>query len=170
MRQAIGVSEVVCEGQFSGILVFMTLLCGCDYSRKLPRIGVRSVWENMHVIVPALLKCTQYDTTTSFFSVDVEQCINTMMVGIYSQVFRKHVKCADACMVAVLTELNNSSLSDKLKTELPTYFSLDSTIRNIQWVINYWNLENTDPQCDPAGSHGFVVDSKHRVVFADKAK
>lgn len=169
MRQAIGVSHVVCEQQFSSILVFMTLLCGCDYSRKLPRIGVRSVWENMHVIVPALLKCTQYDTTTSFFSVDVEQCINTMMVEIYSQVFRKHVKCTEACMVAVLTDLKNSSLSDKLKTEMPTYFSLDSTIRNIQWVINYWNLENTDPQCDPTGSNGFVIDSKHRVVFADKA-
>jgi len=170
MRQAIGTSSVVCEGQFSAILVFMTLLCGCDYSRKLPRIGVRSVWDNMHSIVPALLKCTQYDATNSFFSVDVEPCINTMMAGIYSQVFRKHVKCEQGCMVAVLTDLQNSSLSDKLKQEMPTYFSLDSTVRNIQWVINYWNLENTDPQCDPTGSHGFVVDSKHRVVFADKVK
>ena len=63
IRQAIGIPHVVYEGQFSGILGFITLLCGCDYSCKLPRVGVRSVWENMHVILPALLKCTQYDIT-----------------------------------------------------------------------------------------------------------
>ena len=170
MKQSVGIVNVMCESQFSGILVFMILLCGCDYSRKLPRVGVRSVWDNMHIIVPSLLQCTDYNTKDASFSVDVDRCINTVMTGIYSTVYTKHIKCSDSSMVSMLNEIHNSKLSEKIKGEMPTYFSLDSTIRNIEWVINYWNLENKDPQCDPCGAHGFIIDNKRRVVFADKAK
>jgi len=66
----------------------------------------------------------------------------------------------------VLQDLQNSKLSDKVKNEMPTYFSLDSTIRNIQWVVNYWGLENSDPLCDFNGSDGFALHN-NKVVFAD---
>jgi len=166
MKQVIGIGQIQCEQHFTHILVFMVLLCGCDYSRKLPRVGVRSVWDNMHIIVPALLQCTQYDTNLSHFSVDVDLCINTLMVDIYSHVYNKHVKQTDPCIQMVLQDLQNSKLSDKIKNEMPTYFSLDSTIRNIQWVVNYWGLENGDPPCDSGGSDGFALHN-NRVVFAD---
>ena len=166
MKQAIGIGQIQCEQHFTHILVFMVLLCGCDYSRKLPRVGVRSVWDNMHIIVPALLQCTQYDTNSSHFSVDLDLCINTLMVDIYSHVYNKHVKQTDPCIQMVLQDLQNSKLSDKIKNEMPTYFSLDSTIRNIQWVVNYWGLENGDPPCDSGGSDGFALHN-NRVVFAD---
>lgn len=120
--------------------------------------------------MPSLLRCTEYNTHTASFSVDVELCINTVMSGIYSTVYTKHVKCSEVSMVSVLNEIHSDKLSEKVKGEIPTYFSLDSTIRNIEWVINYWNLENKDPQCDPCGAHGFIIDGKKRVLFADKAK
>ena len=50
------------------MLSFMVLLCGCDYSKKLPRIGVKSLWDNFDVVVPAILECTSY--TDNIFSVN----------------------------------------------------------------------------------------------------
>ena len=167
MKQSIGITHVQCEQHFSNILVFMVLLCGCDYSRKLPRVGVRSVWDNMHIIVPALLHCTQYDVQTALFSVDVDLCIHSLMVDIYSHVYSKHVKTQELSIDMVLEDLQNSKLSDKIKSEMPTYFSLESTIRNIQWVVNYWGVENGDPLCDHNGADGFTLDN-NRVVFSDR--
>ena len=104
---------------------------------------------------------------TALFSVDIDLCINSLMVDIYSHVYSKHVKTQEPSIDMVLEDLQNSKLSDKIKSEMPTYCSLESTIRNIQWVVNYWGVENGDPLCDHNGADGFTLHN-NRVVFSDR--
>jgi hypothetical protein len=151
------------KAHLNAILIFMVLLCGCDYSKKLPRIGVRSVWENMSTLVPAMMQCSSYDK--DIFSVDVDLTINTMIVGLYVRVYSKHIlkNTATNNMSSVLHQLQNSKLSDKTKQDLPTHATLNTMIRNIEWVINYWAIENGDPVCCVDGSNGYSLENNKLV-------
>jgi len=40
---------------------------------------------------------------------------------------------------------------------MPTAESLRTMILNIQWVINYWGIENGDPVCDTDGRNGYSL-------------
>jgi len=144
----------------NALLIFVVLLCGCDYSKKLPRIGVKGVWERLHILVPALLTSTSY--TENVFAVDVDQTINTMVSGLYASAFSKHVDAKNAgSMNAVLMQLQGSKLAAKTREDMPTPESLRTMILNIEWVINYWAIENGDPVCKTDGSNGFLlIDNK----------
>jgi len=163
--------DLPCPAHLTAMLSFMVLLCGCDYSKKLPRIGVKSLWDNFDMIIPAMLACTSYRNNT--FSVDTEASINGLIASLYARTYTRHVRLnkaggatvADNSMQDVLIMLHSSTLSEKTKQELPTHISLSTTLRNIEWVINYWAIENGDPACPVDGTHGFrLVNDK--VVFA----
>jgi len=149
----------------NAVLMFVVLLCGCDYSKKLPRIGVRGVWERLHILVPALLMSTSYNQQ-EVFVVDVDQTINTMVAGLYASAFSKHVDAQNAGdMSAVLLQLQHSKLAAKTKEDMPTHESLRTMILNIEWVINYWAIENGDPVCHTDGSNGFSMNTKNKLVW-----
>jgi len=156
----------IAPAHLTAMLSFMVLLCGCDYSKKLPRIGVKSLWDNFDVVVPAMLACTSY--SNSVFSVDAQQSIDGLIASLYTRVYTKHVGphsiSAQHTMQTVLTRLHASTLSERTKLELPTHLSLGTTLRNIEWVINYWAIENGDPACPIDGTHGFQL-VNNKVVF-----
>jgi len=67
---------------------------------------------------------------------------------------------------SVLFQLQQSQLSTKNKLDLPTVQSLTTMLHNIEWVINYWAVENGDSICPVDGSCGFKLEN-NRVVFSD---
>ena len=151
----------------TAMLSFMVLLCGCDYSKKLPRVGAKSLWDNFDVVIPAILACTSY--TNDVFSVDADQSIDGLIASLYTRIYTKHVQGGEYnptnTMQVVLQRLHSSTLSEKTKLELPTHVSLNTTLRNIEWVINYWSIENGDPACPIDGTHGFGL-VNNKIVFA----
>ena len=151
----------------TAMLSFMVLLCGCDYSKKLPRVGAKSLWDNFDVVIPAILACTSY--TNDVFSVDADQSIDGLIASLYTRIYTKHVQGGEYnptnTMQVVLQRLHSSTLSEKTKLELPTHVSLNTTLRNIEWVINYWTIENGDPACPIDGTHGFGL-VNNKIVFA----
>jgi hypothetical protein len=161
------------SAHLTAMLSFMVLLCGCDYSKKLPRIGVKSLWENLDVVVPAILECTSY--TNNIFSVNTNVSIDGLIATLYARTYTRHVRLNSAggnavagTMQTILARLHSSTLSEKTKHDLPTLQSLSTTLRNIEWVINYWAIENGDPVCPVDGTHGFeLVDNK--IVFTHAA-
>jgi len=161
------------SAHFTAMLSFMVLLCGCDYSKKLPRIGVKSLWENLDVVIPAILECTSY--TNNIFSVNTDVSIDGLIATLYARTYTRHVRlnsvggnAVAGSMHTILALLHSSTLSERTKHDLPTLLSLSTTLRNIEWVINYWAIENGDPVCAVDGSHGFeLVDNK--IVFTHAA-
>ena len=123
------------------------------------------MWERLHILVPALLTSTSYNQQ-EVFVVDVDQTINTMVSGLYASAFSKHVDAQNAGdMDAVLLQLQHSKLAAKTKQDMPTHESLRTMILNIEWVINYWAIENGDPVCNIDGSNGFSMNNKNKLVW-----
>jgi len=87
---------------------------------------------------------------------------------LFARIYTKHVQSSGSGtggMQAVLVMLHSSTLSNKTKHDLPTQLSLHTTLRNIEWVINYWAIEHGDPACPIDGTHGFEL-VYNKIVFA----
>jgi len=52
---AVGRKLVMAEEHLTHILVCVMLLCGSDYSRGIPRVGAKVLWEMLDVVVPAFV-------------------------------------------------------------------------------------------------------------------
>ena len=156
----------------TAMLSFLVLLSGSDYSRKLPRIGAKSLWDNMDIIVPAMQVCTSYQD--NIFKVHEERTMNLLLATLYARIFPKHAMLSVVTTAPlhagrlenVLFQLQRSQLSAKTKLDLPTVQSLTTMLHNIEWVVNYWAVENGDPICPVDGSCGFKLEN-NRVVFSD---
>jgi len=168
MKQSIDTGSLLIDNtHMTTTLMFMTLLCGSDYSKKLPRIGVKTVWENMHILIPSIIQVTRY--IDNKFSIDIEECMNSTISDIYNHTYQKHMlthpDAREYGIDVVLAELQSSKLSETIKKQLPNRSSITSMLQNIEWIINYWQIENTNPECDMSGVSGFVMQN-NRVVFA----
>ena len=83
-----------CEPSFSAapdtahltaMLSFLVLLSGSYYSRKLPRIGAKSLWDNMDIIVPDMQLCTSYHD--NIFKFHEERSMNLLLATLYPASF-----------------------------------------------------------------------------------
>jgi len=119
------ITSLMTPAHLTTMLLFMVLLCGCDYSKKLPRVEAKSLCDNFDVVVTAILACTTY--TNNVFSVDADQSINSLIALLYTRIYTKHVQKGlhdpSHSMQTVLRHLHSSTLSEKTKLELPTHVS-----------------------------------------------
>ena len=138
-------------------LVGLMLLCGTDFSRGLPQLGPKTIWDMLpDVFMPLLLS---FDPTAKHFR--PEAACDMLVSSIYSNKFPKH--CGSAAGPAggldgVLASLQSSKLSNRKKETLPSRLQIDTTIRNVNWVLYYWSAcENSAHESPLDGSYGFVV-------------
>lgn len=82
-RQAVGPELVMRDKHLTCLLVTTMLLTGSDYSRGLPRIGPRKLWDALHIVVPALLLCSHFDNESGF-RLDEERTVNIFYVQVVS--------------------------------------------------------------------------------------
>ncbi len=84
----------------------------------------------------------------------VEQARNYLASLLYRTKFPKHVSAGShASLKAVLGDLQESSMSERVKQTLPSPERVECTIRNTNWVLAYWTCE---PAPDPIQSaYGF---------------
>jgi len=162
--EAVGRELVVAENHLTHILVCVMLLNGSDYSRGLPRVGARALWEMMDIVVPALV-ATSHMVANSIV-LDHENCTDIVFAEIYKTKFNKHVKVPDCSFEVVRGELMSSKLSYAIKNSIPTQTAIACTMQNIAWVMEYWALFNTGPPVCHKGGHGFVV-TDGKVRFSD---
>lgn len=162
--EAIGRELVIEHAHLTNILVVIMLLNGSDYSRGLPRVGAKSVWEMLEVIVPAFVATTSM--VGDAIVLDSELCIDAVFAEIYKAKFSRHVSTTESSFSEVRAELVNSKLSYAVRDNIPTYAALECTIKNVEWVLKYWHLTNENPPVCPDGTHGFSV-ADGKVRFAD---
>ena len=109
-------------------------MTGTDFSRALPHLGPKKVWDmlSMKHVWPGLLR--SYDPSTGQM-VPGDIC-DHFVRHLYTDKFAKHAK--GGTLEEVLQSLAGSKLSDKTKNELPTLPRVDVTMRNINWMLFYW--------------------------------
>lgn len=155
VRQSVGSEVVFSEHQMTKHLVFHMLLTGSDYSRKTPLIGPSFVWENLQVSMPLLLCCSAQDEECGTFSVHVDACVDTFFAEMYRCKYSKHASVDGSSFDVVMADLHASKLAPRTKAKLPDKEFLQTSIKNILWIMQYWQLINENPLVDMSGQHGF---------------
>lgn len=155
IRQSVGEELVLSPHQMTRFAVFLMLITGSDYSRKMPSIGPSFVWENLHISIPLLALCIEEGDTE--FTVNENACMDLLFSALYREKFQKHVKEDSSSFDQVVNDLQTSKLAERTKRNLPSRVSITCLIRSVVWTMKYWELPNDNPPVEPSGIHGFVL-------------
>eukprot|EP00961_Rhodomonas_salina_P294711 3934805-Rhodomonas_salina.2 len=146
------------------------LLAGTDYSRSLPLVGPKRIIE----LFPSLSRAA----TASLAVMENElitprpsQMTDNLVYTIYSRVFEKYLtNQTQKTIQSLLHSVQTSKLSDRSKQLLPDIEQIDTTCRNVTWVVHYWkDCINTTPDFSQPQIYGFVLDEKERhYTWTDK--
>ena len=123
------------------MLVALIALTGTDFSRNLPQMSGRTVFSWLPDIWPALMQAYQ----PSGSRLDEARAINQLVALLYRTKFPKHAPISDN-LAGVLSTLQQSPLSARIRDSLPSCERVACTVRNANWVLAYWTCE---PAPDP---------------------
>lgn len=120
------------------VRMLMALVCltGTDFSRGLPQVSGRTVYDLLPRIWMTLVLV--YDPAEGQLRAD--EAADRLIALIYHEKFPKHAPSRKGVR-AVLTELQASAISERTKATLPTPERLEATVRNVNWVLQYWRCE-----------------------------
>lgn len=146
------------------ILASLIALTGTDFTRKLPQITPRRVWDLVPVktVWGALLE--SYDPQTGQLKVD-ETC-DKFVAALYALKFCNHVPppggaAGGSTLQSVIGAIRRSRLSDKTKSQIPDFARVEATVRNSNWVLRYWDCIQPQPAAVPAAeSETSAADSR----------
>lgn len=146
--------------------VVLMLCAGTDFSRSLPQIGPKRIWEALPFIVENLLLAAPVRGP-----IDSTLFINGVVGPLYSSIFARHVKGKKTTAFShVMAHLRHASLSAATKDRLPTEAQVHTTLKNINWVVHhYWTVVNGPIEAPLDGSNGFVADKEGKVEYVDVA-
>lgn len=119
------------------MLVHLMALTGTDFSRNFPFITGKFVFEQLPNIWTML--SMSYDPYSSTITPFAENLISLL----YHLKFPKHSQKTD--LQSCLSQLQSSKLSQSLKGKLPDLNKVQTTIKNVNWVMEYWKCETAYP-------------------------
>ena len=148
----------------------MVALCGCDFTRNLPRLGPRTLWklrqrvQNTNLSVPAQVLCA-----LSMAYTDLLVKKNVVPEGVANSLPFLQSVSEEAGLRAyedVTCRIHrDQKVSPKIKEQLWTGGCATAHARNTLWTMHYWSLLQHAP--DPhSASFGFVRDGKGRTQFS----
>lgn len=120
------------------VRMLMALVCltGTDFSRGLPQVSGKTVYELLPRIWMTLVLV--YDPREDQLRAD--EAADRLLALIYHEKFSKHTQSRKGART-VLAELQASAISERTKATLPTPERLEATVRNVNWVLQYWRCE-----------------------------
>jgi hypothetical protein len=144
--------------------VFLMLLAGTDFSRSLPWLGPKRLWDNLPQIVGPLLQCAASSTP-----VCMDTSLDLVIAKLYRLVFAKHCsRTMCASLDQTLGVLQDSKLSASVKDKFPSREQAIATVQNVAWVMAYWKTHNGKIATPLDGSIGFARCPRTlQIMFAD---
>jgi hypothetical protein len=147
----------------------LVALCGCDFTRNLPRLGPRTLWKVRHRLQNAdLTNPGQIVCALSMAYSDLLVQKNVMPAGVTdSRSFLGAI--SDASAAAAYEEVmdriqRDQKVSPKIKEQLWPGARAAAHALNTVWTLHYWTLLHDAP--DPhARSFGYARDGKGRTFF-----
>lgn len=127
------------------MLTALVCLTGTDFSRGLPQVSGRTVYDLLPRLWMTLVLA--YDPAEDQLRAD--DAADRLLALIYHEKFPKHTQSRRGVR-AVLAELRASGVSERTKATLPTPERLETTVRNVNWVLQYWRCEPCPDPVDPA--------------------
>ena len=115
------------------MLIALVCLTGTDFSRGLPQISGRTVYDLLPRIWMTLVMA--YDPAADLLR--PEDGVDRLVALLYHEKFPKHAASRRG-LRAVLAELQASGISQRTKDTLPSPERIEATVRNVNWVLQYW--------------------------------
>lgn len=158
VRQAVG-SEMPLESlKLTKIITFISLLAGSDFNRKLPLVGAKYLWETLPNYLALLVQATNEGEDNTGFQLQSTAVVDVVIAHMYCMKFEKHTKhVAGGGYEQVFKTLLESQLSGRTRDQLMTQEQVECTVRNICWIMSYWEQENDVAAYDENGAHGFLI-------------
>lgn len=151
------------QKQFMRMFACLITLTGTDFSRELPLLGPRKIWD----ILPDRKLWSgflaSYDLSTGRM-VPGDMC-NKFVRHLYQNKYQKHAR--GNTLAEVMRSLSNSKLSDLTKERLPSVARVDVTVRNGNWILAYWSCnppirapppENEEDAARGRSNSGWIYD------------
>ena len=143
------------------------MLCaGTDFSRSLPLLGPKRLWEHLALVAAPLLAAAPVGETPNLSLLE-----DSVIGAIYGSVFGNHLLGCPPTLATVLARLRAApKLSQRTHAQLPTPEQVHVTLLNVVWVMTYWSTHNASVATPLDGTYGFVrCPHTAQVVFADAA-
>ena len=121
----------------------MIALCGCDFSRNLPRLGESSIWKSRHVFRHCDLS-------------SVDGMLSALAL-LYIEVFKRSVNFGNLLKVpenqtgfeyydAVSKQIHaTEKVSPKIRNSVWTAEVAECHCRNVSWTLRYWEDRSAAP-------------------------
>ena len=130
--------------------------------RNLPQLSGSTLFEMLPRIWTALARV--YEPSSDLLLTGGGETADWLVALIYSEKFPRHAPSRRG-IGAVLAELKGSGLSQRVKDSLPTPERIESTVRNVNWVLTYWRCAACpDPVCE---EFGYRRDARGMTHYAD---
>jgi hypothetical protein len=156
------------DGHMMRMLLALIGLTGTDFTRQMPQVSGKSVFAFLPDIYQSLM--LSFDTSTG--QLDVQFATNKLVACIYTCKFASHIKVPHPTLQSILSTLQASKLSQRTCASLPTVAQISCTVRNVNWVLNYWSDPTRTPSptelSDGNPVFGYVK-QKGLVTYADCA-
>jgi hypothetical protein len=132
-------------------LLALIALTGTDYSRNMPLVGPRKVWSMLPKVLPVLTaECMRTEEGKPFLVPDLTS--RWLYGKIYGNAFYAHVRDDTLPLHGVRGAIQNSKLSSKTKSLIPSLERAACTAKNANFIMSYW-LGHDPDSMDP--SYGF---------------
>lgn len=125
------------------MLACLVGLTGTDFTRNLPLLSGRSLYDMLETLWLPLASC--YDASGGQLRVD--STADVLVSLIYAEKYSNHVKGgASAGFDWVRLQMLESKLGDRTKQQLPTRDRVLCTVRNVNWLLRYWECGDDTPE------------------------
>jgi hypothetical protein len=162
VAQATGRVPLPAQVGFEGrMLVALIALTGTDFSRNLPLLSGAFVYENLTRVWMALAGA--YNVETEQLREDAT--VDGLLALLYNLRYPNHTDAVRSGYNGVAAKIQGSKLSERTKRLMPTRERMIATVRNVNWVLQYWRCEEVE---DPIQErYGFQTLSNGKVAYTD---
>ena len=156
--------QLYTEGGAVHAAVLLMLCAGTDFSRGLPFLGPKTIWDNISLVRSSLLQSASIEVNDTLF-------LDGVVARLYRAAYANHLPPTCLSFTAVMGRLMRSSLSSSTKSKFPTENQAKTTIKNLKWVISYWKMHDGCVETPLDGTNGFSwCSSASQVIFSDKSE
>jgi len=148
------------RGHEMAMLIALIGLTGTDFSRHLPQLSGRALFEYL----PDLWGTLAAVFDPALDALTVPAAADRLVALLYRTKYPRHAR-ARSGLGDVLAELRASPISERTKAALPSPARVLCTLRNTNWLLAYWTCERPPDPIQPA--YGFRTDAAGRPEYDD---
>ncbi len=157
------------DGDLIHAVVLFMLCAGTDFSRSLPLVGPKRLWFLLPDVAAALVQAAPLEG-----ELQVPLLCDAVVASLYAAVFGNHLKKkqpTDDSLEGIMGALKLApKLAASTRQRLPSPAQVEVTLRNLQWVLQYWSTTNARVSTPLTGAYGYVrAPETGAITFLDLA-